>query len=389
MNRLWTGNFILASCVNFIAAMMFYLLMTSMASYAIREFGAGQAVAGFASSSFILGAVFSRMLAGKYMDFVGRKTLALVSMIAFIVLGAAYIPVDNIVVLIVIRLLHGAAFGLNNTVLSAAVQTMIPQHRRAEGTGYFGMTVSLAMALGPFVSVVMSQKYGMFWVFAVCVVLSTLGTILTLFLQVEERTPSREEQLLKWKFHITSFIDPRALPIASMMALCGISFSLVLSFLEGYSHQIGAAAGASWFFIVMAACTFTSRLFVGRIQDTYGDNVVMYPIFVLMAVSYVMLATAQGSGMVIAAAVPLGLGFGSVMPCAQAIVINQSDASRYALAVATFFILLDTGTGLGPVLIGGLANVWGPRSMYWAAVVLVACAAVVYVITTRRPRRPE
>lgn len=145
MNRLWTGNFILASCVNFIAAMMFYLLMTSMASYAIREFGAGQAVAGFASSSFILGAVFARMLAGKYMDFVGRKRLALVSMIAFVALGAAYIPVDNIVVLIVIRLLHGATFGLNNTVVSAAVQTMIPAERRAEGTGYFGMTVSLAM----------------------------------------------------------------------------------------------------------------------------------------------------------------------------------------------------------------------------------------------------
>ena len=72
------------------------------------------------------------------------------------------------------------------------------------------------------------------------------------------------------------------------------------------------------------------------------------------------------------------------MPCAQAIVVNQSPAARYGIAVATFFIFLDTGTGLGPVLIGGLANMWGPRSMYWAAVVLVACAAVVYVMTTRR-----
>lgn len=384
MNRLWTGNFILASCVNFIAAMMFYLLMTSMASYAIREFGAGQAVAGFASSSFILGAVFARMLAGKYMDFVGRKRLALVSMIAFVALGAAYIPVDNIVVLIVIRMLHGATFGLNNTVVSAAVQTMIPAERRAEGTGYFGMTVSLAMALGPFVSVLMSQKYGMFWVFVVCVVLSSLGTILTLFVQIDERTPTPEEQRLKWDFHVTSFIDQRSIPIASMMALCGVAISLVLSFLESYSHTIGASAGASWFFVVMAACTFTSRMFVGRIQDRFGDDVVIYPIFVCMAIAYILLATAQGSGMVIAAAVPLGFGFGSLMPCAQAIVVNQSPAARYGIAVATFFIFLDTGTGLGPVLIGGLANMWGPRSMYWAAVVLVACAAVVYVMTTRR-----
>ena len=80
-----------------------------------------------------------------------------------------------------------------------------------------------------------------------------------------------------------------------MMALCGVAISLVLSFLESYSHTIGASAGASWFFVVMAACTFTSRIFVGRIQDRFGDDVVIYPIFVCMAIAYILLATAQGA----------------------------------------------------------------------------------------------
>lgn len=388
-SRLWSRDFVVASFVNFMVGMIFYLLITSMAAYAVAQFHVGQAVAGFASSSFIVGAVFARIFTGKYMDFIGRKRLIVGSMIAFVLLGAAYIPAHNVGVLIVVRLLHGAAFGVNNTVVSAAVQSVIPHHRRAEGTGYFGMTISLATALGPFVAVEVSQRFGMMWVFILCVALSVVGTVLALLLAVEERTPSPEEQALKWNLHVSSIIDVRALPIAVIMALAGAAMSVVLSFLNEYARVLGEVSSTSWFFLVMATCTFTSRFFVGRIQDRYGDAVVMYPVFGFMLVAYVLLATANGAGMIVAAAVPLGLGFGSLMPCAQTIVVNQTTAARYGLAIATFFILLDTGTGIGPVAIGAVANLWGMRSMFWAGAVLVIIACAQYVLISRRQRKAD
>src|SRR5690625_4871345 len=111
---------------------VFYLLLTSMAGYAVETFAASDALAGLASSGFILGAVVSRLLTGKFLDFVGRRRLVLISKIGYIVIGIAYIPVTNLGLLIALRLLHGVAFGAGNTALVASVQSAIPAARRAE-----------------------------------------------------------------------------------------------------------------------------------------------------------------------------------------------------------------------------------------------------------------
>ena len=49
--KLWTKNFILAIVVNLFISMVFYLLMTTMALYAVDRFQASDTAAGFASSA--------------------------------------------------------------------------------------------------------------------------------------------------------------------------------------------------------------------------------------------------------------------------------------------------------------------------------------------------
>lgn len=55
--KLWTKRFSLALGVSFFISMVFYLLMTTMALYAVHEFSAGQVASGLASSVFVIGAV--------------------------------------------------------------------------------------------------------------------------------------------------------------------------------------------------------------------------------------------------------------------------------------------------------------------------------------------
>ncbi|RAE88540.1 MFS transporter, partial [Burkholderia multivorans] len=76
--QLWTKDFVVGVGLNLAMSMVFYLLMTSMAGYAVARFSAGQAAAGFASSGFIVGAVIARILTGKYLDFIGRRTLLVI-----------------------------------------------------------------------------------------------------------------------------------------------------------------------------------------------------------------------------------------------------------------------------------------------------------------------
>lgn len=72
-DKIWTKDFLCLLVSNFFVSLSFYLLMTSMAVYAIKEFQVTESRAGLAVSIFIIGALFARIFAGKFIDVIGRK----------------------------------------------------------------------------------------------------------------------------------------------------------------------------------------------------------------------------------------------------------------------------------------------------------------------------
>lgn len=132
--RIWSKAFVLSFGINFFISIVFYLLMTSMALYAVDRFSVSEATAGFAASSFVLGSLIARLFAGRLLDVMGRRRVLALSLVVFIVMAVAYIPADQVWLLLTLRLLHGMAYGAGNTALTAAVQGLIPPQRRSEGT---------------------------------------------------------------------------------------------------------------------------------------------------------------------------------------------------------------------------------------------------------------
>ncbi|MEL3961279.1 MFS transporter [Lysinibacillus endophyticus] len=74
-DKIWTKDFIILLSSNFFVSLSFYLLMTSMAAYAIQEFHVTESKAGLAVSIFIIGALVSRLFSGKFIDVIGRNCL--------------------------------------------------------------------------------------------------------------------------------------------------------------------------------------------------------------------------------------------------------------------------------------------------------------------------
>jgi MFS family permease len=74
-DKIWTKDFIFLVLSNFFVSLTFYLLMTSMAVYAVKQFHATESRAGLAASVFIIGALFARIYAGKFIDVIGRKKM--------------------------------------------------------------------------------------------------------------------------------------------------------------------------------------------------------------------------------------------------------------------------------------------------------------------------
>ncbi|MER2133116.1 MAG: MFS transporter [Arthrobacter sp.] len=376
--RLWTTAFSLAIAVNFFISLVFYLLMTTMALYAVERFGASDTAAGLTAGSFVLGALAARIFAGKFLDFVGRRRMLLVGLLLYTVAALFYIPAGSLGVLIAIRVLHGAAFGLASTAISASVMSLIPAGRRGEGTGYFGISTTLATAVGPFLAVLLVDRTSYSVLYMVTAVCAAASLLVALALKLPERTLTAAETAAKWRMRPADFFEPRAAAVASVMLVAGVAYSGVLTFLNSYAQEKDMVAAASAFFLIYAGIVFISRFVVGRLQDTRGDNAVVYPILTSFAVGLGLLAWAPNTTVLALAGAFVGMGFGALMPTAQAIAVTVAPDHRIGIATSTFFLILDAGIGLGPFLLGLLIPLTGLSGMYAVLTAVVAAAMVLY-----------
>jgi transporter, major facilitator family protein len=68
----------------------------------------------------------------------------------YLVSTILYFYIPNLLVLDTIRFVNGFAYGVTSTATSTIVATVIPKTRRGEGINYYGLSLSLAAAIGLF-----------------------------------------------------------------------------------------------------------------------------------------------------------------------------------------------------------------------------------------------
>lgn len=383
--KLWTKDFLIVSIANFFLYFTFYLLIATISVYAIEKFQASPSMAGLASGIFVLGALVARLFSGKSIEQVGRKKMLYIGFIAILIVTLLYFVVNSMTTLLVIRFLHGAAFGMASTATGTIVASVIPNERRGEGTGYYALSVTLAAAVGPFLGIFINQHVGFNMNFILCTILLAVSFIAAFFLKVA-KVEFTKEQLVNMKgFKLNNFFEPKAFPISIIAVFVGLCYSSILTFITSYSQEIHLVDVASFFFVVYAVAILVSRPFTGRWFDTKGENFVMYPSFLLFAIGLIILSQAHLGYSLLLAGIFVGLGYGTFMSSAQAISIKVSPKHRMGLATSTYFIFTDLGVGIGPFILGSLIPVIGFRGLYMTmAIVVFACIFLYYFLHGRK-----
>ena len=134
-DRLWTKDFTIDVCINFLLYVIMYQLMLWSTQFAIHTWDATVSEAGLASGIFIIGALSSRIVTGHVIDALGRKKALLVGTGIYMLGLLLYFPVHSLTAFLVIRCLHGAAYGISATAASTIVGAIVPPKRRGEGIG--------------------------------------------------------------------------------------------------------------------------------------------------------------------------------------------------------------------------------------------------------------
>lgn len=375
--RLWTKDFVIVSSINFFITLIFYLLMVTLAIYAVNELDASTSEAGLISGIFIIGTLIGRLFIGRFIDSIGRKKTLFIGLIFFTLTTILYFVDLGIGFLLVNRLIHGMAMGMASTATGTIVAQIIPPTRKGEGIGYYSMSATLATAIGPFIGLYMAQHTSFQVIFSFCLALGVISLITAFFLYVPALKVTAKVTESKG-FKLSNFIEPKALPISIITLLLAFCYSSVLSFISFYAIEIDLVNTASFFFVVYAVAVLLSRPFSGPLMDRKGSNFIMYPAFIIFGVGLLLLSMTTNSFTLLAAGFLIGLGFGNMQSSSQAIAVKLTPPHRMGMATSTFFIMLDAGLGFGPYILGFIIPVTGYSTLYVILGVLVILTSVLY-----------
>ena len=384
--KLWTKDFIITAMINFFLTMVFYLLIVIMAVYASNEYHASTSLAGLVTGIFIIGTLIGRLLAGRNIELIGRRKTLFIGLILFTVMSIFYFFSGSIYSLLIVRLLHGFTLGIASTAAGTIVADLIPSSRKGEGIGYYSMSATLAAAIGPFFGLYLSQNTSYSLIFGFCLLLGMISLITAFLVNVPKVDFSIEESEEKG-FKISNFIEPRAMSVAIIVLVLSLCYSSVLSYINFYAAEKNLVEVASFFFLVYSVAILLSRPFTGRFMDLKGANYVMYPAIIIFTAGMLLLSTASGGTTLLLSGFLIGLGFGNIQSCSQALAVKLTPPHRLGLATSTYFIALDAGLGFGPYLLGFIIPLIGYSSLYGILGVVVLASTVLYFILYGRKLR--
>ncbi len=376
--RLFTKDFILDTAISLCCSLNYFTLLINITGYAMLTFGATSTEAGLAAGIYVIGGLISRVTLGKYVEMVGRKKMLILGLSIALIMSATYFFVSSMAVLYVIRFLHGTAYGISSTCTNDIVARILPQSRRGEGLGYFLLSVTIATAIGPFLGMGFGQDGNYTAVFTVGLVMYSVALVLALFLKVPEETLTEEQKAEARSFDPKHLFQFSAVPLAITCMVFYFAYSGVLSFISSYAETIDLVEAAMYFYLAVAVGMLISRLTTGKIYDSRGPNIVMFPAYIAFFIGMLAFSQATSAIVLLCAGFIIGYGVSIVYAINQAIVVSKSPARRYGVTTSTFAAIVDLGSGLGPSVMGMILAFAGYREMYLICAFISLISLVMY-----------
>ena len=376
--RIFTRDFTLDMMISLCCSLNYFTLLINITGFAAFRFGSDTAIGGTAAGIYVIGGLLSRIVAGKYIEMVGRKKMLLIGLSFALVMSTTYFFVSSIAMLMAIRFLHGMSYGISSTCTSDIVAKLLPQSRRGEGLGYFFLSITIACAIGPLLGMTLGSSQNYDAVFLVGLVMYSLALVMALILRVPEETLTEEQIREAKSFTLNSMFQRSALPLALTVMVFYFSYSGVLAFIASYSEEIGLVETATYFYLSVAAGTLLSRIYAGRIYDEKGPNKVIIPAYVGFIVGITIFATTSDSLLFLFSGFIIGIGVSIVFSICQSIVVSRTPPRRYGVTTSTFSALNDLGTGLGPSILGILIAAVGFRDMYLVCAFIAFASFLMY-----------
>jgi MFS family permease len=365
-DRLFTPRFFVMCGFSFTVFLSAFQLLPT-APYQILALGGGTPAAGLFLGFLTYASAFSAPVTGALADRLGPRRVLIVASVAITAFSVAYALIPSYKVMLGLVLVHGVFWSGLLTGSAAYMTNILPESRRAEGIGYWGLSTIAAIAVAPSIG---------FWVFhygwrTLCLEAAVLNVVMAAIAwRLPPQPPAvatpaapRRSRLIEWRVLILSFT----------LFLYSFGYGGITSFTALYADANGITP-KGLYLTTLAVTILVTRPMSGRLGDRVGYRRIFLPCLVLIAIGLSCLALGGTRFWMVASAMIFGTGFGTAYPVFASYVMRHVSADRRGAAFGAILACFDTGIGTGSTSMGWIISGYGFPAAFGTAAVLSALA---------------
>ncbi|MCB0707454.1 MAG: MFS transporter [Saprospiraceae bacterium] len=343
--QLYTRPFLLLCSSHVLFAGSFNMIIPELPNYLTSLGGADYK--GMIIFLFTLAAGLSRPFSGKLSDTIGRVPVMIVGTLVCVVCSLLYPLISGVAGFLLLRFFHGFSTGFKPTASTAFAADIVPVKRRGEAMGILGVSMNLGATMFPPVGSFLTMTYSLDAMFYVSSAIALISIILLLGLPetLKDKVPFSPKLL---KIRRKEIIEPSAIAPAVVISMVYFGFGVILTIVPDQSEYVGMA-NKGMFFTSLTFFSILSRLVAGKISDRVGRVPQIRVSIVMIAFSLVIMGLANTPLLLMIGAGAFGFSAGVASPAVFAWVIDRSADDRRGRAMATAYIALEIGIGMGAI----------------------------------------
>ncbi|SEJ21156.1 Predicted arabinose efflux permease, MFS family [Dyadobacter koreensis] len=381
---IFTLQFWLLGTSSFLFSSSFNMLIPELPGY-LSDMG-GAEYKGFIIGLFTLTAGISRPFSGRLTDRVGRvPVMAFGSLVCF-VCGFLYPIFTKVMPFLLLRLVHGFSTGFKPTGTAAYIADIIPANRRGEAMGIHGMCMGVGSAFGPAIGSMISQAFSMNALFYTSSFFALLSIVI-LFNMKETLVEKEKLSVNAFKLTWRDIFEPDVFSPAFVTFLAYFGFGAVATLTPDFSEILGLG-NKGMYFMVFTLFSILIRFVAGKLSDRKGRIPVTIAGCLVLILSMVITGYAETVFMFLTGAAFFGVSMGILSPVLSAWTVDLSSDHNRGRAIATMYICLEAGIGLGAFLSAALfANKVENLPLVFLWMAGFAVAALLYSIIIYRYKK--
>lgn len=368
------------------AASFFFMFSTMFINPLINGYaihlGASSAFAGLIVGIMSIASMFLRPIAGNLTDKFSKYRLSLIGGIMIFLGVVGYILAPSSGWLLLCRLVNGIGFVLCTVCMTTWLAFLVPRQHVGEAMGFYGLMNALSMALAPAVAINSYKIIGYKNAIIIAAVAALLMIISIQFVGNHAvPRPRKEEKKHKHGFKI---IQMNVLPVEILTTLFSIPYFTTQADIVRYVEQRHLNVAVGSYFLIYAIVLLAIRITLKSKFDTVRFGIWFWISTVSTALYILLLAFMKNNWEMALAAAGMAAGYGIIYSVLQSTALMLAPISEQGLASSTFYLGLDIGMSLGPILSGFIDSSLPIEWFYPVELILIPIALLVYLIYRKR-----